>query len=608
MVQYSDELKEKIRAANDIVDVISRYVVLKKHGRNYFGICPFHSEKSPSMSVSPDRQYFHCFGCHTGGDVFNFISKIENISFRESLELLAERANISLPKISTADDATEYKKNRMFQINAEAAIFFHERLYTPVAKIAQEYVKKRKLDNKTLKNFKIGYSGDFNELYKHLKQKGFKDDEILATGLCNKNDRGEFIDRFRKRLMFPIMTIQGKVVAFGGRNLDEEKNKQVGKYINSNENLIYFKKNHLFALNLAKKDNPETIIVVEGYMDVISLHQRGITNAVASLGTALTEEQGKLLRRYKKIVLSYDSDSAGQEAIMKGLDVLEKQGIDARVLQIGDDDELKNSAEIPKDPDEYVIKYGSARFQLLVDKAISSIEFKSRVLRKQYNLDITADKVKFLKELSGLLSKIENKIEREIYIEKIAEKNKISKEALYAEVNKLLYDNNSSKAILDRAKPMYKTEKVSDDSKLDMATRKRENMILYILINNFEEAGQIIKENISKEDFKSDINKRIFEEIYKVAENGDEEIYKALSNVEDEEFQSTLSQIIVSDYEITSVSKCIEDVIGVYSRDKLNSRKLEILNKLGDKSIPKEEIEKLELELNNIIIELARKK
>lgn len=608
MVQYSDELKEKIRAANDIVDVISRYVVLKKHGRNYFGICPFHSEKSPSMSVSPDRQYFHCFGCHTGGDVFNFISKIENISFRESLELLAERANISLPKISTADDATEYKKNRMFQINAEAAIFFHERLYTPVAKIAQEYVKKRKLDNKTLKNFKIGYSGDFNELYKHLKQKGFKDDEILATGLCNKNDRGEFIDRFRKRLMFPIMTIQGKVVAFGGRNLDEEKNKQVGKYINSNENLIYFKKNHLFALNLAKKDNPETIIVVEGYMDVISLHQRGITNAVASLGTALTEEQGKLLRRYKKIVLSYDSDSAGQEAIMKGLDVLEKQGIDARVLQIGDDDELKNSAEIPKDPDEYVIKYGSARFQLLVDKAISSIEFKSRVLRKQYNLDITADKVKFLKELSGLLSKIENKIEREIYIEKIAEKNKISKEALYAEVNKLLYDNNSSKAILDRAKPMYKTEKVSDDSKLDMATRKRENMILYILINNFEDAGQIIKENISKEDFKSDINKRIFEEIYKVAENGDEEIYKALSNVEDEEFQSTLSQIIVSDYEITSVSKCIEDVIGVYSRDKLNSRKLEILNKLGDKSIPKEEIEKLELELNNIIIELARKK
>ena len=608
MVQYSDELKEKIRAANDIVDVISRYVVLKKHGRNYFGICPFHSEKSPSMSVSPDRQYFHCFGCHTGGDVFNFISKIENLSFRESLELLAERANIPLPKISTSDDATEYKKNRMFQINAEAAIFFHERLYTPVAKIAQEYVKKRKLDNKTLKNFKIGYSGDFNELYIHLKQKGFKDEEILATGLCNKNDRGEFIDRFRKRLMFPIMTVQGKVVAFGGRNLDEEKNKQVGKYINSNENLIYFKKNHLFALNLAKKDNPETIIVVEGYMDVISLHQRGITNVVASLGTALTEEQGKLLRRYKKIVLSYDSDSAGQEAIMKGLEVLEKQGIDARVLQICDDDELENAEKIPKDPDEYVIKYGSARFQLLVEKAISSIEFKSRILRKKYNLEITADKVKFLKELSGLLAKIENKIEREIYIEKIAEKNKISKEALYAEVNKLLYDNMSSKNVLDRAKPIYKTENISTDSDLDMATRKRENMILYILINNFNEAGQIIKENISKEDFKSDINKRIFEEIYKVSENRDEEIYKSLSNIEDEEFQSTLSQIIVSDYEISSVSKCIEDVISVYSRDKLNSRKLEILNKLGDKSTSKDEIEKLELELNNIIIELARKK
>lgn len=597
MVQYNDDLKEEIRAANDIVDVVSQYTTLIKKGRNYFCVCPFHSEKSPSMSVSPDRQYFHCFGCNAGGDVFSFISKIENLTFRESVEFLAERARIQLPTLNNQDDKKQYMKNRMYQINAEATLFFHERLYTPVAKIAQDYVKKRKLDNKTLQAFKIGYSGDFNELYKFLKQKGFKDEEILATGLCNRNDRGEFIDRYRKRLMFPIMNIQGKVVAFGGRRLDEDKN--VPKYINSNENLVYSKKMHLFALNLAKQNNPKKMILVEGYMDVISLHQRGITNVVASLGTALTEEQGKLLRKYEQVILSYDSDEAGQNAIMRGLDVLQKLGVDGRVLQI----------DGAKDPDEFVIEYGTGRFNLLVDNAISLIEFKSQMISKNYNMENATDKIKFLKELSKLLSQVDNKLERQIYIDKIAQQNKISKEALYAEVNKIVYDNSVNEKILEKAKPMLK----SSDSEIpkqtiSTAVLKRENMILYLLINNFKEAGQIIKETISKDDFKHEVNRKIFEEIYKVAENGNEEIYKVLSNIEDEEFQSTLSQIIVSDYEIISVQKCIEDVIKNYSRDKLNSRKIEIINKLSDKTISKEEISNLELELNQIIIELARKK
>ena len=597
MVQYNDELKEEIRAANDIVDVVSQYVTLIKKGRNYFCVCPFHSEKSPSMSVSPERQYFHCFGCNAGGDVFSFISKIENLTFRESVEFLADRAKIQLPTLNNQDDKKQYMKNRMYQINAEATLFFHERLYTPVAKVAQEYVKKRKLDNKTLQAFKIGYSGEFNELYKNLKQKGFKDEEILATGLCNKNDRGEFIDRYRKRLMFPIMNIQGKVVAFGGRRLDEDKN--VPKYINSNENLVYSKKMHLFALNLAKQNNPKKMILVEGYMDVISLHQRGISNVVASLGTALTEEQGKLLRKYDQVILSYDSDEAGQTAIMRGLEVLQKLGVDGRVLQM----------EGAKDPDEFIIKYGSGRFNLLVDSAISLIEFKSKMIRKNYNMENATDKIKFLKELSKLLSQIENKLERQIYIDKIAEQNQISKEALYAEVNKLVYDNAVNEKILEKSKPILKTNEVEiPEQTVSTSVLKRENMILYLLINNFNEAGQIIKDNISKEDFKSEINKKIFEEIFKAAEKENEEIYKILSNIEDEEFQSSLSQIIVSDYEITSVQKCIDDVINNYSRDKLNSRKLEIINQLSNNSLTKEEIVKLESELSEIIVELARKK
>ena len=366
MIQYSDELKEEIRSANDIVDVISQYVTLKRSGRNFFGLCPFHKEKSPSFSDSPDRQYYHCFGCHKGGDVFNFISEIERVSFKESLEILAEKANIALPTVDNQEfNKTQYMKDRMYKINSETTMFYHERLYKPLAKIAQDYVKQRKLDNATLKAFKIGYSGEYNELYKFLKQKGFKDEEILSTGLVNRNDRGEFIDRFRKRLMFPIMDVNGRVVAFGGRKL--EQNEKLAKYINSNENLVYSKKKHLFALNLAKQAGEKKIILVEGYMDAISLHQRGIKNVVASLGTALTEEQGRLLRKYsEQILFAYDSDGAGQEAIRRGLEVLENQGCDARVIQM----------EGAKDPDEFIIKYGTGRFNLLVQNAISLTEFK----------------------------------------------------------------------------------------------------------------------------------------------------------------------------------------------------------------------------------------
>ncbi len=595
MVQYSNELKEEIRSANDIVEVISQYVVLKRSGRNYFGLCPFHNEKSPSFSVSPDRQYFHCFGCHKGGDVFTFISEIEKVSFKESVEILAERARIQLPTIENeAFNAKQYLKDRMFKINIETAMFYHERLYKPLAKIAQDYVKQRKMDNNTLKTFKIGYSGEYNELYKMLKAKGFKDEEILATGLVNKNDRGEFIDRFRRRLMFPIMTVNGKVVAFGGRRLDN--NEKMAKYINSNENLIYSKKKHLFALNIAKQSNEKRLILVEGYMDAISLHQRGIHNVVASLGTALTEEQGRLLARYaEQIILSYDSDGAGQEAILRALEILNKLGCDARVIQM----------DGAKDPDEYIIKYGSGRFNLLVDNAISLVEFKIKMLKNKYNLDNATDKVKFLKEITKILSQVENKIEREIYIEKVADKYKISKEAIYAEVNKLVYTNTPTKEVLNHKinSEAIKTEEVSE------AIIKREKMILYLLINNYDEAFEKIKKEITEDDFKVELNKKIFKAIMEAKEANKDNILSIVSNIEDEELQAHISEIMVTDYEISSVEKCIEDIIIIYNKDRLNNRKMEIIKALDNtEKLTKEEIAKLELELNNIIIELAKKK
>ena len=594
MVQYSDELKEEIRAANDIVDVISNYVTLKRSGRTFSGLCPFHKEKSASFHVSPDKQYYHCFGCGKGGDVFSFISEIERKSFKESLEFLAERAHIELPVTQNPEfNKIQYLKDKMYKINAEATLFYHERLYKPLAKIAQNYVKERKLDNKTLKDFKIGYSGEFNELYNHLKKHGFKDEEILSTGLVNKNDRGEFIDRFRRRLIFPIMDVNGKAIAFGGRKLDN--NEKIAKYINSNENLIYSKKKNLFALNLAKKSESKKIILVEGYMDAISLYQRGINNVVASLGTALTEEQGRLLRKYcEQVILSYDSDGPGQVAILRGLEILEKQGCDARVLQM----------EGAKDPDEYVIKYGSGRFNILVDNAISRIEFRIKTIKNKYNLGNSNDKIKFLKEITHILSNVENKIEKEIYIDKISKMYNISKEAIYAEVNKVTYNSNKLENIL--VKPIYNDN--SKKNEINSSVIKRENMILYLLINYFKESYEKIVTNISINDFKLEENKIIYKKILEISEEDSEKIVQSIANIEDENIQSHISKILVTDYEINSVQKCIEDIIIIYNKDRLSNRKLEIIEELKNKNLSKDKIAELENELSDIINEIAKRK
>ena len=414
-MRYSDELIDEIKNKNDIVDIISQYVVLKRSGRNFFGLCPFHKEKSPSFSVSPDKQIFHCFGCGVGGNVFHFVSKIENISFKESLETLADKAGIELPMLENdVDSKLVALKSKVYEINKCAAEFYHENLYKPTAKPAQEYVKKRKLDNNTLKSFLIGYSGNFNELYMLLKQKGYTEEEILASRLVNKTPDGKYIDRFRKRLMFPIQDVRGRVIAFGGRVLDDSK----PKYINSPENIVYSKGRHLYGLNVAKKYENKKIIIVEGYMDAVSLHQRGIHNAVASLGTAMTEAQGRLLRKSsEQIVIGYDSDGAGQAATQRGLEILQSLGCDVRVLQI----------DGAKDPDEFVVKYGPERFGKQVEKAISLVEYKVKILSKNLNLEIANDKIKFLKEIAKVLSRIENDIEKEVYIDKIAKEYVISK-------------------------------------------------------------------------------------------------------------------------------------------------------------------------------------
>ena len=590
-MRYSDEILNEVRENSDIVEVISQYVHLKRSGRNYFGLCPFHNEKSPSFSVSPDKQIFHCFGCGVGGNVITFVSQIEGLNFVETVQMLAERANIQLPTLQdNGDSQREELKAKVYKVNEFTAEFYHQNLYKPQAKMAQEYVKKRQLSNETLKSFKIGFSGKFDELYQELKKQGFGEREILESGLVNKNERGQYIDRYRNRLMFPICDARGKVIAFGGRVLDDSK----PKYINSPENVVYSKGRNLFGLNVAKKGDLKRILIVEGYMDVISLHQRGITNVVAPLGTALTEQQGWLLRKNsEQIILSFDSDEAGLKAKLRALDILQNMGCDLRILQM----------EGAKDPDEYIIKYGNARFNNLVDKALSIIEFKVKILKKDLNLENTNDKIKFLNEIAKLISNVNNTIEREVYIEKIAKEYDISKEAIYAEVNKLTYKNVKNEKILEKPKPVV-THIKREEKVISEAVKRRENTVIALLLMGDLNIFEILRQNIKVEDFQDEVNKKIAQKLYEEFEKGNSNINAIIDNLEQDE-QNQITMIMSEDYEITDIEKAIDDVVQAYEREKLNTRKFEILDLL-DKDLENDQKKELEKELSNIIIRLAK--
>ena len=580
LVRYSDELIEEVKSSNDIVDVISQYVTLKRSGRNFFGLCPFHKEKSPSFSVSPDKQIFHCFGCGVGGNVIHFISKIENISFTETMELLANRAGITLPTLDNYENDKDAKlKSRVYDINSIVAEFYHQNLYKPTSRTAQEYVKKRKLDNKTLKAFQIGYSGNFDEVYK------------LASCLVAKSKNGGFIDKFRNRLMFPIKDVRDRVIAFGGRVLDDTK----PKYINSPENIVYSKGRHLFGLNVAKRGDCKKILIVEGYMDVISLYQRGITNVVASLGTAMTEAQGRLLRRScEQVILGYDADGAGQAAILRGLDILQNLGCDIRVLQI----------QGAKDPDEFVVKYGPDKFRFYMDNAISLVEFKVKVLKKDLDIENVNDKIKFLNQIAQILSKISNNLEREIYIDKISKDYNISKEAIQAEINKLIYSRSTSSKVLQT--PIKPKVKENDIPKIDDGIIKRENMFIYLLINYPEESYLKLKD-IGSDTFKYELNKKIIKKLYEQLEKGNINTSDVLNWFEETEIINHLSAIMAYDFEISDVGKAIEDILSIYKKESLINKRNKILKEL-EKASTSEDGKKLEQELNDVIIQLAKMK
>lgn len=596
MERYNDEILDEIRSRNDIVSTISQYMTLKRKGRNYFGLCPFHNEKSPSFSVSPDKQIFHCFGCGVGGDVINFVKKIENIGFLDSVRLLAEKSGIQLPNdISKAEEENIKLKNRVYKINELAAKFYHENLYKPTSKIAQDYIKKRKLNNATLKSFLMGYaSNSSNELLRFLKEQGFTEEELLASCLIGKSDRG-YYDKFRNRLMIPIRDERGRFIAFGGRVLDDSK----PKYINSPENIVYSKGRNLFGLNVAREGvhGPlKRLLIVEGYMDAISLYQRGITNVVASLGTALTDSQGRLLRRNtEQVILGYDADGAGQQAIIRGMEILKSMDIDIRILQISG----------AKDPDEYVLKFGPEKMVKAMDEAISAIEFKIKVLRANLDLNNVNDKVKFLTEIAKILSNVDNNIEREVYIDRISKVYEISKNAIVSEVDKLLYRSLAGVTKFEKSNIVLKD---TQDSKIDVSTRKREGMVVYLLVDYTKVAFDKIKNVVDLDLIKSEKNKKIICILYERINlnNLPENI---ISLFEDEDDINYVSGILSYDFEISDVNKAIEDIEKAYYKEKLISLRNELILKLENNNDAEEaDIKEIENELTNVILELTKMK
>ena len=420
-----EEVINEIKSEISIVDIVSEYVTLKKRGKNYVGFCPFHSEHTPSFTVYPDSQSFYCFGCGIGGDVIKFISLIKNIDFIDSVKHLAEHAGVELPE-TPYDYCKQKEKKIIYDINRDTAEYYKECLFSEDGKWALDYLNGRGLSIETINHFGLGATPDKpNALITHLKQKGYSISDMVAANVAGKSENGHYYDRFRKRVMFPIVNTLGEIVAFSGRTLPD-KSSQVAKYINTADTLVYKKSENLFGLHFAKKHCQDEIILVEGNMDVTSLHQAGFENAVAVLGATLADSQANLLSRYtKKVTLAFDSDAAGQKATERAIELLLNAGLSVRVILVPD----------CKDPDEFIKKNGSDQFSELLRNAKSAVDYRLSVAAKDKNLDNDGDKINYLNEAAAIIAQNDDIIAREVYIGSLCEKYGVSKEVLTEKVD-----------------------------------------------------------------------------------------------------------------------------------------------------------------------------
>ena len=595
MAYIKDEEINEIRSRANIVDIISGYLQVSQKGKNYVSLCPFHNDHSPSLIISPEKQIFNCFTCRTGGNVFSFVMKYENVSFLEAIKIVAQKIGYDL-KIKDLSTNIDSKNKIDYEIYDYAMKYYLNNINTIDGTKAREYLQKRGITESIIKEFKLGYSGASKDTFYQLAiKKGWNIDTLDKLGLINKVNENIY-DTFINRIVIPIENLKGEVVGFTGRIFNGEDN--TAKYLNTKETEIFKKSALLFNYHNAKNFIRErrSVIVVEGNMDAIKLSAKGFKNVVALMGVALSIEQIDILKRLKvPVILMLDNDNAGEDATVKDGENLVNSGIDTRVVRLSG----------AKDPDEYIVKFGEGRFRLAMDNAISLVEFTVKNLKKDLNLDNTSDKIKFLNEIAKILSKVENTMEREIYIEKIAKGYNISKEAIYAEVNKLIYaGNKTDKVLQSNTKEIKHVEIEIKDDIIDEDLQRRENTIIAILLENNNNIFQKIKEKIKPEDFISKINKKIAKELYNELEKEDCNINKLIDTF-DETMQSHITMLMATDFEIEDVDKAVEDILTKYEKERLENRKREILKQL---EIEQDAQKKTQLgkELSNVIIALSK--
>ncbi len=564
----NDEFLSELKMRTDITDLVSSYVSLdsRRQGRTHKGLCPFHNEKTPSFMVYEDTQSFYCFGCGAGGDAITFTMKIENLDYVEAVKFLADRAGLSLPE-DNYDDSLHQKKNRILAANREAARFFYSCLLDEKNKHALNYFLNRGLTPQTIKHFGLGYAPDsWDSLIKHMRSKGFSVNELYEADLVKKSTKnGErFYDNFRNRMMTPIIDIRGNVIGFGGRVLDDSK----PKYVNTADTLVYKKSHEVFAMNYAKNSKKDFLIVAEGYMDVIALHQAGFTNAVACLGTALTQEQARLMKRYTdEVVLSYDSDEAGQKATKRAMQIFADSGLKVRVLQ------LRGG----KDPDEIIKKHGKERFQSLLDGAENDIEFNLIKIGEKYDISVSDGKMSFLKEAATFLAGLTSPIERETYCLKLASMTEVPADAIRQEIKRNLSNvrRKEKKEMFDKAKILSsgQDDKINPDKKNFPREAKAEEIILTSLFRN-PDFYRKIKDELNTDLFFTAFNKRVLEVLIDLLQNGRPlEIYSFRDKFTADEMGriAYLSDIFseVSDT-IEECTECIEMLKGAKNKKSVN--------------------------------------
>lgn len=551
---YPEELIEEVRTRNDIVEVISGYVRLQKKGSNYFGLCPFHNEKSPSFSVSPVKQMYYCFGCGAGGNVITFLMEYENQTFPEAVRTLAQRAGIALPEADDSKEArqADSRRAKLLEINKEAAKYFYYQLRTERGSVGMEYLRKRELSDETMNHFGLGYANKYsNDLIQYLKSKGYSEDLIRDAGLCNVDEKHGMYDKFWNRVMFPIQDINHRVIGFGGRVMGDGK----PKYLNSPETEIFDKSRNLYGLNFARTSRKGNVILCEGYMDVIAMHQAGFTQAVASLGTAFTSGQASLLRRYaNEILLSYDSDGAGVNAALRAIGILKEAGMTGRVINL----------EPYKDPDEFIKALGGEEFQKRLDHAENSFFFELRQLQKNYDLSDPEQKTAFHREIARKLCTFSEEVERENYIEAVAQKYHISFENLRRLVGTYAAQTGLAQPVIRPKSGVQKKNTAAEGIK------NSQKLLLTWLVEQPQLYRQISK-YISPKDFTEGLYEKVADRLFEELEQGNINPASIISMFEEEEDQREAASLFHTKLErlesTAEQEKALHDIVCAVKRN-----------------------------------------